>query len=150
MLGLELTEQRDLARRMCADHVPDWVIGSPPCTDFSVMGRWNHRRMQIEDVRRRLREARRHLEFCVVLYRDQLARGKHLSTRTSSRRFQLEGRVHREACREGWCEHDRRPHVPMRHEDQRRVGRQETRHEANTMVKLQRTYASQAQFEVSA
>ena len=33
--------------------------------------------MKVEDVRKRLQEARRHLEFCVVLYRDQLARGKH-------------------------------------------------------------------------
>ena len=28
-------------------------------------------------MRRRLKEARRPLEFCVVLYRDQLALGKH-------------------------------------------------------------------------
>ena len=67
---------RDLARRICADEDPDWVIGSPPCTDFSVLGRWNHKRMKIEDVRRRLKEARRHLQFCVLLYNDQLARGK--------------------------------------------------------------------------
>ena len=33
--------------------------------------------MKVEDMRRRLKEARRHLEFCVMLYRDQLARGKH-------------------------------------------------------------------------
>ena len=33
--------------------------------------------MKVEDVRRRLKEARRHLELCVVLYREQLARGKH-------------------------------------------------------------------------
>ena len=33
--------------------------------------------MRVEDVRKRLREARRRLEFCVVLYNDQLARGKH-------------------------------------------------------------------------
>ena len=33
--------------------------------------------MKIEDVRRRLREARRHLEVCASLYNGQLARGKH-------------------------------------------------------------------------
>jgi hypothetical protein len=33
--------------------------------------------MKIEDVRRRLRESCRHLQFCVVLYNKQLARGKH-------------------------------------------------------------------------
>ena len=32
--------------------------------------------MKTEDVRRRLKEARRHLQFCVLLYNDQLARGK--------------------------------------------------------------------------
>ena len=70
-------EHRDLARRMCADDDLDWIIGSPPCTDFSVLGRWKHKRMKAEYVRRRLREARRHQEFCVVHYRDQLARGLH-------------------------------------------------------------------------
>jgi hypothetical protein len=44
-------EHRDLARRMCAEDDPDWIIGSPPCTDFSVLGRWNHTRMKVEDVR---------------------------------------------------------------------------------------------------
>ena len=61
-----------MATRICEDDDPDWLIDSPPCTDFSVLGRWNHKRMKIEDVRRRLREARRHLEFCVLLYNKQL------------------------------------------------------------------------------
>ena len=50
--------------------------------------------MKVEDVRKRLQEARRHLEFCVVLYRDQLARGKHFLHEHPHRCFQLEGGVH--------------------------------------------------------
>ena len=65
---LNLKEHRELATRICEEDDPGWLIGFPPCTDFSVLGRWNHKRMKIEDVRRRLREARRHLEFCVLLY----------------------------------------------------------------------------------
>ena len=48
------------------------------CTDFSVLGRWNHKRMKVEDVRRRMKEARRHLQFCLLLYTGQLDRGKEL------------------------------------------------------------------------
>jgi len=55
---------------------PDWVIGCPPCTDFSVLGRSNHRRMDPDEVRRRMREARTHLHFCVQVYHNQLSRGK--------------------------------------------------------------------------
>ena len=69
---------RERARHICTYEDPDWIIGSPPCTDFSVLGRWNHRRMKAEHVRRRMKEARRHLEFCMILYQDQLDRGKHL------------------------------------------------------------------------
>jgi hypothetical protein len=75
--NFNLKEHRDLATRICEDDDPDRLIGSPSCTDFSVLGQWNHKRMKIENVRRRLREARRHLQFCVVLYNKQLARGKH-------------------------------------------------------------------------
>ncbi len=75
--SFNLKEHRKLATCICEDDDPDWLVGSPPCTDFSVLGRWNHKRMKIEDVRRRLREARRHLEFCILLYNKQVARGKH-------------------------------------------------------------------------
>ena len=78
-----LKEHRDLATRICEDDDPDWLIGPPPCTDFSVLGQWRHKRMKIEGVRRRLREARRRLEFCVVLYNKQLARGKRAGGRGS-------------------------------------------------------------------
>ena len=57
---------------------PDWVIGSPPCTDWSS---WNyginHKKMSSEEVERRLAEARVHLKFVVLLYKKQLACGRH-------------------------------------------------------------------------
>ena len=36
--NFNLKEHRDLATRICEDDDPDWLIGSPPCTDFSVLG----------------------------------------------------------------------------------------------------------------
>ena len=66
------------ALRLYEELKPDWVVGSPPCTDFSS---WNiginHKRMDPAEVERRLAEARCHLRFVVMLYKKQLARGKH-------------------------------------------------------------------------
>ena len=57
---------------------PDWIIGSPPCTAFSIWNRqMNYRKMDPEKVRIAIEEGVRHLEFCCKLYRRQLARGKH-------------------------------------------------------------------------
>ena len=53
---------RELAWQICATEDPDWIIGSPPCTDFSILGRSNHRRMDPEVVRKRIKDGRRHLE----------------------------------------------------------------------------------------
>ena len=69
---------RELARQICATEDPDWIIGSPPCTDFSILGRSNHRRMDPEVVLKRIKEGRRHPECFTKLYRDQLERGNHL------------------------------------------------------------------------
>ena len=54
------------------------MVGSPPCTDWSVLNtRLNHRRMDPAVVAERRRKARGHLEFVVELYRRQRARGAH-------------------------------------------------------------------------
>ncbi len=37
--NFNLKEHRELAARRCEKDDPDWLIGSPPCTDFSVLGR---------------------------------------------------------------------------------------------------------------
>ena len=68
---------RKLAREMIRESDPDWVIGAPPCTAFSI---WNHgmnyKKMDQAEVQRRLREGRLHLNFVCSLYRRQMARGK--------------------------------------------------------------------------
>ena len=73
-------QHRDEAMEIIENDDPDWVIGCPPCTDFSGLGRSNHRRMDPDEVRRRMREARTHLNFCVQVYRNQLSRGKDFSS----------------------------------------------------------------------
>ena len=69
---------RQEALKFQDEHEPDWVIGSPPCTDWSS---WNvginHKKMSPEEVARRMAEARLHLKFVVRLYRRQLAAGRH-------------------------------------------------------------------------
>ena len=69
---------RQEALRMQDTLEPQWIIGSPPCTDWSS---WNvginHKKMTPEEVARRMAEARVHLKFVVRLYRRQLAAGRH-------------------------------------------------------------------------
>ena len=57
---------------------PYVLIGSPPCTDFSLWNaNLNHGKLDAEEVARRRKLARLHLAFVVKLYRKQLARGAH-------------------------------------------------------------------------
>ena len=65
------------ARRLVRRLDPDWVIGAPPCTAFSI---WNYglnyKRMDAAKVQEKLEEGRLHLQFVTSLYREQLKRGK--------------------------------------------------------------------------
>ena len=57
---------------------PDWHIGSPPCTNSSLWNRaMNYRKMDAKDVQKKISKGRKHLNFVVSLYRDQLRRGRH-------------------------------------------------------------------------
>ena len=57
---------------------PHFVVGSPPCADFSLLTRnFCHPRMEPARVRRRLHAALVHLRFCCDIYKDQLRRGRH-------------------------------------------------------------------------
>ena len=71
-------EHRHDARRMLASEKPDWVIGSPPCTAFSI---WNvginFKKMDPTKVAAMIQEGRSHLQFCAELYRKQLKGGRH-------------------------------------------------------------------------
>ena len=64
--------------RRLAREKPYLLIGCPPCTDWSIFNvNMNYKHMDPEEVERRRRRARLHLEFVIKLYRQQLARGAH-------------------------------------------------------------------------
>ena len=71
-------EDRARARRRIRHEKPYVVIGSPPCTDFCTLNHnINHKKMAPDEVRRRMAEARLHLEFCAEVYKEQMRAGKH-------------------------------------------------------------------------
>ena len=60
--NLDKHEDRKLARQMIADDDPEWIVGSPPCTAFSVWKRqMNDRKMPVDKVRAAIEEGRMHL-----------------------------------------------------------------------------------------
>ena len=73
----KIADRREARAKIKAEE-PDWVIGSPPCTPFSVLNdRWNYPKMCPLEVDRRKAEGRVHLAFCAEIYLDQLRRGAH-------------------------------------------------------------------------
>ena len=71
-------KDRKLARQMITDDDPEWIIGPPPCTAFSIWNRqMNDRKMPVDKVRAAIEEGKRHLTCCCYPYRRQLQRGKH-------------------------------------------------------------------------
>ena len=68
---------RHEALQLIEDLDPEWVLGAPPCTAFSI---WNYglnyKKMDAETVRTKLAEGRMHLKFCCRMYRRQIKRGK--------------------------------------------------------------------------
>ena len=62
---------------MVQEDEPDWPIGSPPCTAFSLWQQLNFQKMTNEKVQRILMEGRLHLQFMVSLYYEQLRGGRH-------------------------------------------------------------------------
>ena len=74
----EKRSDRNEARRLIDELQPTWIIGSPPCTAFSVWNRhMNYPKMDKERVRLLIEQGRRHLAFMVSLYKTQLLRGAH-------------------------------------------------------------------------
>ena len=69
---------RQLARDMLNRLQPDWVIGAPPCTPFSI---WNHglnfKKMSPAKVKKMIDEGIVHLRFVCSLYRKQLRAGRY-------------------------------------------------------------------------
>ena len=71
-------QDRARARRKIHEEKPFCVIGSPPCTDFCILNQnINHPKMDPDEVKRRMVEARLHLQFCIEIYQHQLDYGRH-------------------------------------------------------------------------
>ena len=69
---------RNLARSLIDERQPTWIIGSPPCTSFSIWNQnLNFKNMPKEKVRELIAEGRKHLSFVTSLYRKQLQLGRH-------------------------------------------------------------------------
>ena len=67
---------RDEATRMVVQDEPYCLIGSPPCTMFSVLQNGNRWRFTESDWNRKLAEAEVHIEFCLTLYEIQRRAGR--------------------------------------------------------------------------
>lgn len=69
-------DHRHECRRRLKAEEPDLVIGSPMCTMFSVLQNLNPGK-DTEEWNRAYAEAVLHINFCVEVYRDQMARGAY-------------------------------------------------------------------------
>ena len=62
---------RHLAQKMVDEDDPDWIVGSPPCTAFSIWNRqMNYRKMDSEKARDAIEEGVRHLTVVVSFIGD--------------------------------------------------------------------------------
>ena len=57
---------------------PDWILGAPPCTAFSI---WNHginyKRMSKDKVEKLISDGLVHLKFMCRLYKSQIEQGRY-------------------------------------------------------------------------
>ena len=68
---------RQAAIKLVDDLNPDWILGAPPCTAFSIWNfGMNYKKMDGDAVRAKLAEGRLHLKFACRLYRRQIKKGK--------------------------------------------------------------------------
>ena len=68
-MGLQSRGNEKQAARKLINDKPLFLMGSPPCTDWSTLMNLNWERMDPEEVARRKKMARVHLEFCAKLYK---------------------------------------------------------------------------------
>ena len=77
MWDFSKARDRAEAMRLIETEDPDWIVGSPPCTAFSLLNvGLNFPKMPVEDVKRRVKDGLVHLKFVCQLYRQQIRRGK--------------------------------------------------------------------------
>ena len=68
---------RERARERVRREKPFLVIGSPPCTEFSVVQNMNRHHFSAAEARRRRAEAMTLLGFALEIYQMQLSAGRH-------------------------------------------------------------------------
>ena len=59
-------------RKMVVETEPFLIIGSPPCTMFSSLQNLSKHKRSHADWDRRMREAEKHIRFCIELYKLQM------------------------------------------------------------------------------
>ena len=64
-----LSSHRQKAREYVNKNKPKWIIGSPPCDQFSIMQNLNQHKVDPIIKHKRLMEAKVHLAFCAELYK---------------------------------------------------------------------------------
>ena len=69
--------KRRRALQLLREQKPLFLIGSPMCTAFCTWQRLNAQKCDSEAMRRKLTQARTHLNFVVLLYREQLEGGRY-------------------------------------------------------------------------
>ena len=75
--NFDIKEMRTKAEKLLDEQRPTLLIGSPMCTPFSNLQNLNKGKRDPEIVTREKEAGRRHLEWCVHLYRKQIARGAY-------------------------------------------------------------------------
>ena len=69
--------KRDKAMDMVLGKRALLLVGSPMCKAFSRLQNWNFKRMDPEKRNRIIEEGRRHLRFCMMLYKIQIENGMY-------------------------------------------------------------------------
>ena len=81
-MGFHLEEHRRTVWKRIKEESPLFVIGSPPCSMISVLQAMNPAvKGEFPEAavrfRQELGKARQHIEFCCIIYKLQLAGGRH-------------------------------------------------------------------------
>ena len=64
-------------KKLVRECKPLFLIGSPPCTAFSVMQNLNRAKRDPKVVEKEMNEARGHMLFCIELYKMQIRAGRY-------------------------------------------------------------------------
>ena len=75
----DLSKRRvqERVRQLVRETAPYCIVGSPPCTPFSQIQGLNKKKRDKAVIRREWEEGRRHIRFCLELYRMQVSAGRH-------------------------------------------------------------------------